>query len=265
MIISVLCPIHRWGGLDMFLAGLEHQTFKKEDYELILCDKLYNERHKFIEQWSEENNINVIHFAPENQSTFHVHSSVLNECLNRASGEYCIVVGDYTYMPPDWIYLHWAYNNGGYCLSAPQKIYGLPRLSPNLEHPISTFAENFNVEMLKVLPQFNMDPKLQLPDGALIDFHYWYNRNESFPTNFARNIGGWDERYNDRPGPSNLEFGLRLQHEAGCQIACDARATIYRIMSYPIPPHVDFLSTEVDDSINQERYKELCKKYNVSP
>lgn len=263
MKISILCPVHRWGGLDMLFTGLEYQTFPKEDYELILCDKLYKERKDLIYVWAKDNDINVNHFEPENKSNYHVHSSVLNECLKKASGEYCIIIGDYTFMQPDWIDIHYQYNKAGYCLSAPQRIYGLPKLSSCLDHPISVFVENFKPEIFKLLPQFQMDPKLQLPNGVLIDFHYWYNRNESFPTDSARKIGGWDERYNDRTGPSNLEFGLRMQYEAGCKIACDGRASIQRIMSYPIGPFTEFLSEETDDFINQERYKELCKKYNV--
>ena len=265
MKISILLCTHRYGGCDMLFAGLEHQTFPKDDYELIWCDKLHKERKDLVYVWAKDNNINVIHFEPENKSNFHVHSSVLNECLERATGEYCIVIGDYTFMPPDWIDIHYQYNKAGYCLSAPQRIYGLPKLSLCLEHPISVFVENFTPEIFKLLPQFQMDPKLNLKNGLLIDFHYCYNRNESFPTKFARNIGGWDENYNNRVGQSNLEFYLRLTHEAGVKIACDGRALIYRIMSYPIPPHTEFLSFETDATINTMRYNELCKKYGVNP
>jgi len=264
MKISILCTIHRWGGLDMLFAGLEHQTFSKEDYQLILCDKLYKKRKDSVWVWAKDNGINVIHFEPKNQSNYHVHSSVLNECLNKASGEMCLVIGDYTYMLPHWMEIHYAYHQSGYCLSAPQRIYGLPKLSSSLEHPISIFYDDFNPDIFKLMPQFMLDPKLQLPNGSIIDHKYSYNRNDSFPTKMARQINGWDESYNNRVGPSNKEFYLRLIHECGAKIACDGRAEIYRIMSYPIPPFTCFLSDETDSSINHERYKQLCKKYNVS-
>ena len=263
MKISILLTTHRWGGCDMIFAGLEHQTFDKNEYQLVWCDKLYKERRDLVWMWAKENDINVVHFAPKNQSSYHVHSSVLNECLDKASGDICLVIGDYTYMLPHWLEIHYAYHQAGYCLSAPQRIYGLPKLSTCLEHPISIFYETFNSDMFKLLPIFNMDPKLQLPNGALIDHRYSYNRNDSFPTEMARKINGWDEAYNNRVGPSNKEFFLRLIHECGAKIACDGRAEIYRVMSYPIPPFTEFLTDETDDSINMNRYKELCKKYNV--
>ena len=264
MKISILLCTHRYGGCDMLFAGLEHQTFPKDDYELIWCDKIYKERKDLVYVWAKDNNINVIHFEPKNQSKYHIHSSVLNECLEKASGDMCLVIGDYSYMLPHWIDIHYQYNKSGYCLSAPQLIYGLPKLSSCLEHPISVFYEDFNPNVFKVLPQFIMDPKLQLPNGTLIDHRYCYNRNESFPTLAAKNISGWDESYNNRVGPSNKEFYLRLIYEENCKFACDGRAAIQRIMSYSIPPFLDFLSEEVDDSINQERYKSLCKKYGAN-
>lgn len=265
MKISILCTVHRWGGLDVLFAGLECQVFPKEDYELVLCDKLYNIRKDIVKNWAKENNINVIHFEPENKSNYHVHSSVLNECLKRASGTYCITIGDYSYMEPDWISVHYQYNEARYSLSGLQRIYGLPKLSPSLEHPISVFIEDFNTNTLKLLPEFYLiDQKFNLPNGALIDHRYCYNRNESFPREVAIEIGGWDERYNNRSGPSNKEFYLRLIYEGGEKIAYDKRAQIHRIMSNPIPPFTEFLCDESDASINLERYKTLCKKYGAS-
>lgn len=249
--------------MDILEYGLERQTFPKTEFELILCDKLYKERKDLIYVWATDNDINVNHFQPKNMSNYHVHSSILNECLERATGKYIICIGDYSYFDPNFIDIHYQYNEAGYCLSAPQKIYALPKLSTCLEQPISVFVENFNPDIFKLLPQFLMDPKLQLPNGSLIDHRYCYNRNESFPTKAAKNINGWDESYNNRVGPSNKEFYLRLIHENKLQIACDGRASIYRILSYPIPPHTEFLAEEIDDSVNQSRYKQLCEKYNV--
>ncbi len=263
MKISVLLPMHRYGGLDMIFESFENQTFPKSEFEIILCDKLYNKRVAIVKNWAQENNINVTHFSPKNDSNYHIHSSVLNECLEKASGECCVVIGDYSYIFPHWIEIHHAYHQAGYCLSAPQKIYGLPKLCNNLEQPFSVFNEKFSTEMFKILPQFNMDPKIQLPNGVLIDHKYCYNRNESFPIKFAKQIGGWNESYNNRVGPSNKEFYLRLIHECGVKIVCDGRAEIHRIMSYSIPPFTEFLSDETDDYINMNKYKELCKKYGV--
>lgn len=265
MKMSILLTTHRYGGCDIFFAGIECQIFPRADFEIIWCDKLYDIRKEIVEKWAKENSINVIHFAPENNSKYHVHSSVLNECLKRASGEYCLVIGDYSYMEPDWISVHYQYNNAGYALSGLQKIYGLPKLSPSLEHPISVFIEDFTINTLKLLPEFYLiDPKFNLPNGALIDHRYCYNRNESFLTKAAIKIGGWDERYNNRTGESNKEFYLRLIYEGGEKIAYDKRAQIHRIMSNPIPPFTEFLCDETDSSINHERYALLCKKYGAN-
>jgi len=253
----------------MLFESLEHQTFDKNEYELIWCDKLYKERKNLIYVWSKDNDITINYFQPKNKSNYHVHSSVLNECLERAKGKYCIVVGDYSYFDPNWIDIHYQYNNAGYCLSAPQRIYGLPKLSTSLDHPISVFYDTFTPEIFKILPQFRLDSgmeldsKIQLPNGVLIDHRYCYNRNESFPLEAAKKINGWNENYNNRVGESNKEFYLRLLQENKLQIVCDGKATIHRIMSYSIPPFTEFLANEIDGSVNHERYKLLCKKYNV--
>lgn len=267
--VSILLTQHRHGGQDVLTYGLERQTFDKNDWELILCDKLYNERKDFIEDWANKHDINLIHFEPKNQSEYHIHSSVLNECLEKAQGKYSIIIGDYSYVEPWWINAHYQYNEAGYCLSAPQRIYALPKLKDNITDPISIFLEPFHPNVLETLAQFSIDSvpvvdqKLLMPVGSIIDFRFWYNRNESFPTEKAKEIGGWDERYNGRVGESNLEFGLRMQYEAGCKIATDKRVTIHRILSYCIPPFTKFLCSELDSSINHERYIELCKKHGV--
>lgn len=136
------------------------------------------------------------------------------------------------------------------------------KLKTNLKQCYSVFEEPFSPEMFKILPDSKMDLKLQLP-AAIIGYKYWHNRNESFPRQKALDIGGWDEEYNNSVGPSNLEFGLRMQYEAKCRIANDPQNMIYRLLSYPIPPFTKFTTSELDDSKNMKRFKELCKKYNV--
>lgn len=263
MKVSVLCPIHRYGGLDVTFFGLEHQAFpSKEDYELILCDKLYNLRKDIVKEWSEINGINVIHFRPSNRSEYHVHSSILNECLSKASGECCIVMGDYSCAEPYWLERHYKHYLHEVCCSAPQVIHGLPKLKDHLVQPYSVFAEPFSMDMFKLAPVFSMDMKSRLP-AIEIDHTYWYNRNESFSREKAISIGGWDESYDNTVGPSNKEFGLRLKYEAGCKIVNDPFNWIRRIMSYPIPPFTTFNDPETDDSKNMKKYKELCKKYGA--
>lgn len=259
--ISVICPIHRYGGLDMLFSMFEVQTF--DEYEIILCDKLYNIRKDIVKEWSQKNNINVDHFEPKNISEYHKHSSILNESLIKCKGKYTIVIGDYTFAESNWMEWHYKYNAAGYCLSAPQNVYALPKLKCNLDQPFSTFDENFNPEIFKIVPPIALDPKLGFPIGAIINHQYCHNRNESFPTKAAMDIAGWDENYDDYVGASNKEFYLRLIHEANCNIACDNRASIHRIMSYPIPPFTKFKALETDDSISMSQYKELCKKYGA--
>lgn len=263
MKVSILCPIHRYGGLDVLFSGFELQTFSKSDYELVLCDKLFKHRADIVEDWSTKNDINVIHFEPQNKSDYHVHSSILNECLKMATGECSIVIGDYTFFEPYWIDRHWQHHTHGVCCSAPQIIHGLPKLKENLKQCYSVFAEPFSLEMFKLLPVFQMDMKSQIP-AQEIDHRFWYNRNESFPTILGRAIGGWDESYDNMVGPSNKEFGLRLKYEMGCRIVNDPYNWIRRIMSYPIPLFTAFQALEDDDKRNMTKYKELCKKYGAS-
>lgn len=262
MKVSILCPVHRYGGLDMLFLGLENQTAPKFEWELILVDKLYKHRHHIVEDWAAKNDINAVHLPPTNTSEYHIHSSILNQCLKTATGDCCIVMGDYTYTEPNWIKRHYLHHLNGWCATAPQIIYGLPKLKENLKQCISTFTEPFDAQTLKILPQYEMDIKLQL-QHVMVDHRVCYNRNESFPREKALEINGFDERYDFNVGPSNKEFYLRLIYEAKCKIANDPDNYIHRIMSYPIPPFTNFKSSEHDNSRTTEIYKETCKKYNV--
>lgn len=262
MKVSVLIPIHRYGGLDMAFMGIENQTFPKDQFELILCDKLYNSRYHIVNDWAVNNNLNIIHFAPSKKTEYHSHSTILNECLNTASGDCCIVAGDYTWFDPVWIERHYFYHTNGWCCAAPQMIYGLPKLKENLKQCYSVFAEQFDLNTFRVLPTFILDPKLQIPQ-AQIDHRFWYNRNESFPREKGLAIGGWDEGYDNYVGPSNKEFALRLVGETKCRIVNDPINIVRRILSYSIPPFTKFDAVETDDSRNMDKYKELCKKYGL--
>ncbi len=262
MKVSIFCPTHRYGGMDMLFLGLENQTFSKSDYELILVDKLYKHRHHLISDWAARNDINIIHLSPTNNSEYHVHSSILNQCLKAATGDCCIVMGDYTYTEPQWIERHYLHYLNGWCTTAPQVIYGLPKLKENLKQCISVFTEPFDIQTLKILPQYKMDVKLQLPH-QMVDHRVCYNRNESFPRKKALEINGFDERYDNFVGPSNKEFYLRLIYDGKCKIVNDPNNYVHRIMSYPIPPFTNFKSSELDDSMMMKIYKELCKKYNA--
>lgn len=263
MKVSILCPVHRYGGLDVLFYSLEHQTFPKNDYEFILIDRLYKYRHHIVEEWKNKNNINIIHKSPKNESEYHVLSSILNEGLKTATGDCCIVTGDYTYLEPTFIERHYAHHVNGWGCTAPQRIFGLPKLKTNLKQCYSTFNESFSLDTFSLLPEFIMDMKLQIP-SVQIDHRFCYNRNESFPREKALKINGWDERFIKQPGPANIEFYLRLIQETKCKFRNDPSNVVKRIMSSSIPPHLKFLSTELDDTNTAGMYRELCKKYGVN-
>lgn len=261
MKVSILLRIHRYGGLDVLYDSLIHQTFPKNEYEVIICDKLYDYRKDLVKEKFEC--FNVIHFKPSKISEYYAQSAPLNDCLKRANGELSIIIGDYTYCNPKWIERHWNYHQNGYCTCAPQEIYGLPPLKDNLRNCWSTFKEDFNPIMFKTLPTFVLDPKLNIPHNIIVNHNFWYNRNESFPTQWAKDIGGWNEEYDKSTAFENKEFALRLFMEKGAVIVNNRENVVYRIMSFPIGPHFLFLNPEYDDNINRKKYEELCKKYEV--
>lgn len=258
--VSILCPIHRYGGIDILSEGLVNQTFK--NFELVLCDKLYDFRKEIIEVSFPE--LNIKHFRPKEYNKFNAHSAVLNDCLNMAEGNLCIVMGDYTYVPPNWIETHILMHklNPNCIITGPQIIYGLPPLKQNLYHDYTTFDNHFNIEMFKTLPTFFLDPKLQMP-YCYVDHNYCYNRNESFLRADALSIGGWDERYDTTTGFNNKEFYLRMMMECNLKIANVPQLAIHRIMSFPIPPHNKFFMPESDDSRDRQMYIELCERYGI--
>ena len=261
MKVSILLRIHRYGGLDVLYNSMVQQIFPKDDFEIIICDKLYDYRKDLVAEKFKD--FNVVHFKPKIISEYYMQSAPLNDCLERASGELSIVVGDYTYCQPEWIQRHWLYHLGKFCVCSPQVIYGLPPLNSNLKQCWSTFREDFDLIMFKTLPQFMLDPKLNINYNQIVGHNFWYNRNESFPTQWARDIGGWNEEYDKSTSFENKEFALRLVTKKNAVIINDPDNKIYRIMSFPIGPHYKFINPEHDGSINQKRYENLCIECGV--
>jgi len=263
MKVSILLRCHRFGGMDMLLESLKCQTFPKEDYEVIICDKLYKYRKNLVAENFKD--FNIVHFEQPTTDQYYAQSKPLNDCLERASGELSIILGDYSFCHSEWILRHWIYHMNNHCVCAPQRIYGLPPLKNDLKNYWSTFKNTFDIDIFKLLPVFNMDPKLSesCPHNAIVNWHFWYNRNESFPTQWAKDIGGWDESYDKSTSFNNQEFALRLVKEKDAIVVNDIFNSIHRIMSFPIGPHYLFLNPEHDDSLNRKKYEDLCKKYGV--
>ena len=57
--ISICLSTKRYGGLDMIMGSLANQTYK--NFELIICDAIYDERHEEVMEFADKLDLDVYH------------------------------------------------------------------------------------------------------------------------------------------------------------------------------------------------------------
>jgi glycosyltransferase involved in cell wall biosynthesis len=220
--ISVLLCTYRVGGLDVSLYGLSRQTFPRNDYEVILCDRYYDERKKAVKEFNEQFEVPLYHCKPIRQQ-FPLSSGSMqrNSAICYAEGELCIFLCDFGYTPPEWLQRHWQLYDPERKTSSmgPHRYWVHPPLKQDWEKQhISIFEEEFSPSMLTQLAMQDagQDPKLQRGAGP-IGGDYFHMKNESVALNTLLQVNGADEGYDVDGGHaySDMDLGMRVNAAGG--------------------------------------------------
>ena len=221
--ISVLLCTYRFGGISISLEGLARQTFPRNDFEVILCDRWYEERKDAVKELNEQYEVPLIHVKPIRQQ-FPLSSGSMqrNSAICEASGELLIFLCDYALCQPDWLQRHWN------CYDPERMTTGMgphryrvhpPELKENWEKEyISIFKEELTPDKIMNLPiqPAGQDPKLERGGGP-IGGDYFHMKNEAFMTSTALAINGCDEGFDNQGGHaySDMDYGQRINNAGG--------------------------------------------------
>ena len=246
MLISVVVPTFRLGGLDLIKWSLDQQTLPAADFELVLVDGLFTRRRAAVEKLFGSASYRVKHVPPEADARGEIfprdaHPRYRNTGIAESRGEICVLWCDYVMAPPMVLSLfaHRFRTIPGKVSICGTHIYGLPpreivdpRLvpSPCLDDTIAlmdslapddrlwTSAFTYDLETVFGLiqtsafayPLDKQDPKLRLLSGTTIPNIALHMKNEAVRRADLREVCGLDETYNDTKCADDLDLGMRL-------------------------------------------------------
>lgn len=218
------------GGLDVLFHGLRGQSYR--DFELVLADGVmaYRGHQRLAAEvnWSPRT-LNhaggVTHAHPEpNPFPVQAYCAFANAGLRAAAGDLCILVADYTWLPPDCLARHAAFHEANpdpgrgvmgphFNVVHPELHPAFPRYGDRLldsslreyEADVRTgrldafgwsvFAEPFgqDASKMELCPWLGRaDPKTGMRSGP-VDRNMLHLKNESFKTARIREVGGLNE------------------------------------------------------------------------
>ncbi len=224
MKISVICPTVRMGGLDVLFHGLRGQTYR--NFELVLVDGLRD-----VRQWHGPEVVSVVADTryqvarpSPNPWPVQAYCAFANAGLRVATGDICLLVADYTWLPPDCLAKHAAFHRDdpdpfmGYM--GPHFNVAHPPLHPDfprygdrmLESELQKYVDDVrsgrldafgwsifekpfdeDARQLQLCPWLGTaDPKTSMPAG-FVDRNMLHLKNESWKMSRIREAGGLNE------------------------------------------------------------------------
>lgn len=250
--ISVIIPTNRVGGLDILFDGLEKQTFK--DFEVVLVDSIHKYRKSIVAEHIKKYSFECQHVEPAN-SRFPVvnYQQSMNTGLSVARGSIAYFTCDYSLLPPENLKIHADFHaaHPNTALIGPftqiemgktrfPKRYGVEFLPTDVQ--FNEWADQYVVDleagllddfMWKMFDEVDLsrvrhvEPKATQPEGP-IHRAYCHLKQDSFPIDALRAIGGFDERYDGSHGWQDSEVTERL-YKAGLQFHLQTRSHVYLI------------------------------------
>lgn len=256
--VTVILGSSRPGGFDMSLRGLANQTY--DDFEILCVDERYHKRHSMLLDYVKKFNIKQpFYHVPNHRSNFgwSVHSAGANTGLMLADGELVIFHQDYAYAPPDFIENHVKRHIG-------KRMYILgPHYPPILNQSKIITKDNIEATPFSIVyhkttlddlqNQYNSFNELCIfekefvpPDVSDYEIDYAYRervdianivniKNDSMRRDDALNVNGLTENFDNMSGPSDTDFGVRMQ-ASGCEIHVELAAPLYHIDVRPYLP-----------------------------
>lgn len=109
MLISVIVPTYRIGGLDVVCDSLARQTHPH--FELIIADGIYEHRRDIVAKHAREYPFPIKHICPrENLFPTNSYCRKVNTALSHAAGDLALFLSDYTALSPSCLEAHSAWH-----------------------------------------------------------------------------------------------------------------------------------------------------------
>jgi len=103
--ISICLSTKRYGGLDMIMGSLANQTYK--NFELIICDAIYDERHEEVMEFADKLDLDVYHVKQNRSIEDHGFiAEARNNCMAYGTGEYYYQIDDFFWLEPNVLETH---------------------------------------------------------------------------------------------------------------------------------------------------------------
>lgn len=104
--VTVLTITFRPGYIDLMCAALDRQTMPKKDWEWVLVDDLWEQRHDVVQSYVGDS-INLKHIPPREIKEYSATATAFNTGLRVAKGELVYFMSDYMYPHPRCLARHW--------------------------------------------------------------------------------------------------------------------------------------------------------------
>jgi len=225
MLVSVVVPTIRYGGLDTTFQGLGNQTFSKDMYEVIIIDDLPESREKEVKSYSEKCGVKIKY--SRSKTPFWKGNEMIANARNTgllyAEGKLVVFIDDYTYVKPDFLERHY-------------KVYGescgkfsLIGQLINVQYvPPQKRPADISVVPRKTVKRRTSDGTEQpwedfrIVGGKVIDAHWgwWWTCNASAPLDKIVEVNGFDEEYDGCTAGEDMDLAMRLSR-VGCHFTFD--------------------------------------------
>ena len=234
--ISVIAVTARAGGFDILVNCFAAQTFPQHQFEVIIVDSFWDERHEFVKDRLPGN---FEHLKLENERPFYDACYANNFGLANACGELIIHFCDMNWAHERCLEEHWRIytEHKGYSLSGFCDRFPIPKLKePKVvqggtgwdweEIAWSCFQEDLTAERANQIFT-GMEPSYRERKGITttglteISGNVFYAAlNESIPMSVLKEINGWDMDYDGGRGSADTDLGMRANY-AGWKFLCD--------------------------------------------
>jgi glycosyltransferase involved in cell wall biosynthesis len=220
--ISIVFTTIRLGGMDVLFNSLATQTFR--DFDVVIVDEWHDVRAEPLRDKLRGESLDVLHIPPIRNETFSNSAHGFNSGLCRASGELIIFLADNVWLYPDFLRDHWdvyarakKYSMCGYF-----DRYHWPELKAGGDLFWTIFEKEMTCaradEVFRESPYYVENkggakgPMIpDSPYNSISGRFYYAAGNESIPLAVIRELNGFDERYDNSWGTSDIDIGLRAE------------------------------------------------------
>lgn len=233
--ISVLLPTYR-PGVDLTFPSLSLQTIR-EPFELVLTDELYGQRHDALMNFAKTWKIRLNHVRAEPHPYISV-ANTFNSGIEKCNGEFTIICGDYTWLPPNYLEEYWKhYKTDPMTILNPACVdhHALPFRDKIDPAGFTAFKEPFNPAIIhdtRTVARFEerlrFVTKWVTPTRGIMPLE-WIAGLIGVETETLRRLNGFDIIFSGGRGFSDHDLDYRLSH-LGYRFVTDFGLVVHRIV-----------------------------------